>query len=174
MRSSLLLLLFCSTALAGMVLGACAQTPPPPRPVQSFDPALVRERQRRLAAFDSVVRTVNTDSLYRLWQATLTAPDVRQALLLVQCELGRLSYQYGRYAAHEATKRMQDTLWKHADPAAVRRMDQRAAERGSIPITRGTCGPLPPVRAPHWLREWWPYQLPQLPPSPDDTATIDP
>lgn len=170
MRSSLLLLW--SGALVGTMLGACAKTPPPPRPVQSFDPALVQERQRRVAAFDSVVRAVNTDSLYRLWQAMLTAPDIRAAQLHVDCELSQLSYRYGR-AAYYATKRMQDTLWKHADPAAVSRMDRRAVGE-SPPITRGTCGPPPPVRAPRWLRQWEAPPLPALPPSPDDTTTSDP
>jgi hypothetical protein len=171
MRSSLLLV--CAGVMMVNTLDACAQPPPPPRPaVQSFDPALVRERARRTAAFDSVVRAVNTDSLYNLWQAMLTAPDIRAAQLRVDCELTHLSYRYG-LAAYYATKRMQDTLWKHADPAAVNRMDRRA-EGSSPSITRGTCGPPPAVRAPRWLRRWEAPPLPALPPSPDDTTTADP
>jgi hypothetical protein len=60
--------------MVATTLAACAQTPPPRRSVQSFDPTLVREQQRRIAAFDSVVRTVKTDSLYRLWQASGKLP----------------------------------------------------------------------------------------------------
>jgi hypothetical protein len=167
-------LLVCACVMVANALVACAQTPPPPPPrtAPPFDPALVREQQRRVAAFDSVVRIVNTDSLYRLWQAMLTAPDIRATQLLVDCELQRLSYRYGR-AAYYATKRMNDTLWKRADPAAVRRMDGRMVG-GSPPISRDTCGPRPPVRAPRWLRQWTVYALPDLPPSPDDTTTADP
>lgn len=75
MRSSLLLV--CAGAVVANMLRACAQAPQPPQPGRSFDPALVREQQRRITAYDSVVRAVNTDSAYRLWQATLTAPGQR-------------------------------------------------------------------------------------------------
>jgi hypothetical protein len=165
MRS--LTLLFCAGALVANTLGACAQTPP--HPVQSFDPALVREQKRRIAAYDSVVRTVNTDSAYRLWQATLTAQDIRTAQLRVDCEYEHLSDRYGQ-AWYDAIQRMQDTLWKHADPAAVKRMRARSVGE-SIPIGRDTCAPRPSILAPRWLREWYVPPLPALPPSASDTTT---
>ena len=170
MRPSLLLLY--AGAMMANTLVACAQTPPPRRTVQSFDPALVRERERRIATFDSVVRTVNTDSLYHLWQAMLTAPDIRMAQLHVDCAYRHLSFRYGK-AWYDATQRMQDTLWKHADRALVRRMNHRMAGE-AIPLGRDTCPGGPSVRAPRWLREWDVPPLPALPPSPDDTTTSDP
>jgi hypothetical protein len=112
---------------------------------------------------------VNTDSLYRLWQAMLTAQDIRATQLLVQCEYAHLTDRYG-VASYYATKRMQDTLWKHADPALVSQMDRRMTG-ASPPIGRGTCGAPPPQPAPYWLREWFVPKLPKLPPSVDDSTS---
>jgi hypothetical protein len=166
MKASPLLLAAC--AMMASVTTACAQSDPPPRAQQHFDPALVREQQRRIAAFDSVVRTVNTDSLYKLWHAMLTASDIRAAQLDMDCEMDRLDYQYGQ-AAYTAMEHMRDTLWRKDDPGAVSRMDQRMAG-ASTPIGRDTCGPPPPARAPYWLREWYVYALPRLPPAPDSAV----
>jgi hypothetical protein len=130
---------------------------------------LVKEQQRRIAAFDSVVRLVNTDSAYKLWHAMLTAPDIRKAQLAMMCENAHLSDRYGR-AAYVALRRMADTLWRSDDRALVARMDARL-EGGSPAIRAETCGPPPEERAPKWLREWWVYDLPKLPPSPDSAGS---
>jgi hypothetical protein len=82
-------LAWCAVALVSGI--ACVQgSPPPERPKAPVDPALVQEQRRRIAAFDSVVRLVNTDSAYKLWHATVTAPDIRVAELAVMCEYHRL------------------------------------------------------------------------------------
>jgi hypothetical protein len=143
---------------------ACAQSAPRP-PQLPFDPSLVREQQRRIAAFDSVVRSINTDSAYMAWQAMLTAPDIRQAQLAMMCANANLDDRYGE-AAFVALRRMEDTLWKHADRQLVARMDRRLV--GESPgIGRDTCGPQPNPRAPDWLVHWYVPALPDLPPSPD-------
>lgn len=147
---------------------ACVQgSPPPERPKAPVDPALVEEQRRRIAAFDSVVRLVNTDSAYKLWHAMLTAPDIRVTQLAVMCEYQRLGDIYGR-AADDALERMRDTLWRDDDLDVVARMDQRMA--GESPaMTRNSCGARPTRQAAKWLAEWWVPELPQLPPSPDSS-----
>ena len=144
---------------------ACGQTGTrQPASVQP-DSSLVREQRRRIAAFDSAVRTVNTDSLFRLWQAMLKAPDIRKAQLAMMCENARLAGAYGK-AAFVAIRRMNDTLWKYADRQAVNAMDRRLV--GESPsIGHDTCGPPPSRGAPDWLMRWYVPALPQLPPSPD-------
>lgn len=138
----------------------------------SFDPAIGAEQLRRIAAFDSVVRTVNTDSAYRVWHAMLTSKRIRVDQLKQECEYDRLAYRYGR-AAFAALTRMEDTLWRHDDPRVVARMD--AALGGASPeIGRETCGPPPAERARQWLREWSVPELPQLPPSPDSGEVVPP
>jgi hypothetical protein len=144
---------------------ACGQTPPAKR---AFNPALVKEQQRRIAAFDSVVRSIDTDSAYTLWHASLTEPDVRLAELRVLCEYDRINYRYGR-AAFVAITRMEDTLWRHADPKLVVQLERNLV--GPSPsLGSKTCDPMPSQRAPNWLRDWYVYELPRLPPAPEDTG----
>lgn len=138
-----------------------------------FDSSLVKEQKRRIAMFDSVVRSIKTDSAYKLWQAALTAPNAKVAQLAVECEYGRLNHRYGVAAAGAALDRMHNTLWRHADGTLVARLHQNL--RGvAISIGAGTCGPPPREGAPYWLREWSVHPLPQLPPSPTDSAPRKP
>jgi len=124
----------------------------------------VREQRHRIASFDSVVRSVNTDSAFRLWHVMLTAPDIRKAQLAMMCEYARLGDLYGQ-AGRVAIDRMADTLWKRDDPKLVSRMDRRLV--GESPgLGRDICGP-PVPQAPKWLRNWYVPALPELPPSPD-------
>ena len=145
---------------------ACEQSPP--RAARTFDPALVREQQRRIAAFDSVVRSIDTDSAYTLWHVSLTEPEVRFAQLRVLCEYDKISYRYGR-AAFVAITRMEDTLWRHADPKLVVQLERNLV--GPSPsLGSKTCDPMPAQRAPNWLANWYAYELPRLPPAPEDTG----
>lgn len=140
--------------------------------LRSFDPALVQEQQRRIAAFDSVVRSINTDSAYKLWRWTLTAPDAKVGQQKVQCEYDRIGFVYGN-AGSIAITRMEDTLWRGVDPELVERMKVNLKGM-SLPIDASVCGPHPPKQAPYWLREWTVYPLPQLPPSATDSAPRHP
>jgi hypothetical protein len=164
-RARTALLAVCAPSL--LAVTACAQSPP--RPAKPpIDPALVKEQKRRIAAFDSVVRLVNTDSAFKLWHAMLTAPDIRKAQLAMMCEYQRLDNIYGR-AAFVALGRMADTLWRHDDRTLVSRMDKRL-EGASPAYTSTSCGPPPEKMAPKWLERWTVYELPRLPPSPDSTG----
>jgi len=116
----------------------------------SSDADLLGQQAQRRAAFDSVVRLVNTDSAYKLWHAMLTAPDIRAAQLATDCEQQRLSHRYGA-AGLRAVRRMSDTLWKHDDPHQVSAM-RRRLEGGSPPIGRYTCVTDSLPAAPAWLQ----------------------
>ena len=156
-----------------MLLGAglaCGQSNSGAIPRTRVDPALVQEQQRRISAFDSVVRSVNTDSSYKLWHAMLAAPDIRKAQLAMMCENARLSDLYGK-AGMQAIRRMLDTLFIRDDPKLVERMERRLV--GESPgIGRDTCGDRPGATAPLWLRKWYVPSLPELPPSPDTTVRL--
>jgi hypothetical protein len=151
---------------------ACGQASPR-RDTRAFDPALVQEQHRRIAAFDSVVRSINTDSVYKLWHWSLSLPDPKIGQQQAMCEEGRLMYRYGVSAAMAALRRMQDTLWRDADKQQVARLE-RGLKGESLPIGHGTCGPPTTKEAPYWLREWSVYPLPLLPPSPTDSVPRHP
>lgn len=167
-RSLTLLQLLASAVVS---LAACGQAHPH-NEAPAFDPALMAERQRRIAVFDSVVRSVNTDSAYRLWHSTLAMADAKVGQQRVACEYQLLMYRYGR-AADVAIRQMEDTLWRGVDQADVNRMRKRLVGE-SLPIDDKVCGPRTGDRAPYWLRTWYLYPLPQLPPSPTDTAPRPP
>ena len=165
----------CRSTPRGLVMllvvatAGCGQKSPRARTDPKAGPALVHEQQRRIAAYDSVVRSVNTDSLFKLWHLMLRASDLRKAQLAMMCEYTRLSDRYGK-AAFVAIKRMSDTLWKHDDPKLVDDMDRRLV--GESPgIGRDTCGPPPDKSTPDWLMRWYVPALPALPPSPDSAGT---
>jgi len=151
---------------------ACGQGMPAPSSRTVAKSALAREQRRRIAAYDSVVHTVNTDSAFKLWHAMLTAPDIRKAQLAMMCEYARLGDRYGNAGA-VALRHMLDTLWKRDDPRVVDRMDRRLV--GESPgIGRDTCGPPSGPMAPAWLEHWYVPVLPQLPPSPDSARAPRP
>lgn len=151
---------------------ACGQASPR-RDTRSFDPALIQEQKRRIAAFDSVVRSINTDSVYKLWHWSLTLPDPKVGQQQAMCEGGRLAYRYGVPATAAALRRMQDTLWRDADPQQVARLGH-GLKGESLPVNGTICGPRTTEKAPYWLREWSVYPLPLLPPSPTDSVPRHP
>ena len=137
---------------------------------QQFDPKLVKEYNRRIAAYDSVVRSINTDTVYGLWRALLVADDPQAALMRVQCAYARLEYRYGANAVFDADKRMRDTLWRGVSREALARMTASVADVDHS-MGRGTCDPMPTEHAPKWLVDWTIYPLPQLPPSATDSSS---
>jgi len=65
---------------------------------------------RDSAVRDSISRAANTDSLYHLYRRMLTAVDPIPIMALVNCETGRLTWEYGGPPALGAMSRMYDTL----------------------------------------------------------------
>jgi hypothetical protein len=96
---------------------------------------------------DSISRTINTDSLYKLHRAALTADNPLFAWREVECETLRLSGRYGSLAAAAASKRMLDTAFKPADRVAEDRLEYRlhnmtAAEQAAMSTGPRVCGDL--------------------------------
>ena len=160
--------------LAALLLAGTACGQATPRAETRFDTALVNEQRRRIAAFDSVVRSINTDSVYKLWHWSLTLPDPKVGAQQVECEVDRIGYRYGVPATGAALRRMQDTLWRDVDPQQVARLGH-GLKGESLPFERAICGPRTTAeRAPYWLEKWSIYPLPQLPPSPRDSEPRHP
>jgi hypothetical protein len=159
-------------AILSLTVAACGQASAR-RDTSHWDPALLAEQKLRIAAFDSVVRSINTDSLYKLWHWSLTLPDPKVGQQQVECEGGRLMYRYGVSATMTAIRRMQDTLWQNVDPQQLAWL-RRGLKGESLPVNRTICGPRTTERAPYWLENWAVYPLPRLPPSPTDSAPRHP
>jgi hypothetical protein len=74
---------------------------------------------------DSVSRTINTDSLYRLFHAALAPQPIVPITREMTCEFERLSARYGAVPAQWAMTRMTDTLWRSVKKSDVDAMDRR-------------------------------------------------
>jgi hypothetical protein len=74
---------------------------------------------------DSISRTINTDSLYRLWHTMLRASDITPVYAAIACETSRQGYEYGSVPAAWAQKRMQDTLWMPDERDAYRQLTEK-------------------------------------------------
>jgi len=98
---------------------------------------------------DSVARSINTDSLYRLYRASLHADNPIQLTGAAQCETARLMLRYGAVLADAAIRRMQDTLIKPGEKADWDRLDARlrgmsAQDNAKLGVSDRKCGPLGP------------------------------
>jgi hypothetical protein len=99
---------------------------------------------------DSISRTINTDSLYKLNRARLVAANPVPLEGERECEEARLSARFGAIPAEMAITRMEDTLWKRGEEAAVRKMEDRlhnmtVEEMGSIGVSQRKCGKITPM-----------------------------
>jgi hypothetical protein len=137
------------------VTGAACQTSPAPRPTVdaaarwSQDSAnYVRDSIKWVhdsVVVDSISRTVNTDSLYRLNRAQLRAEDPIPLQRAIGCEMSRLYWVYGPNAAGDAYHRMLDTLYRPVDRADMTRVSNRLhslsiEEMASLGSGPGQCG----------------------------------
>ena len=103
---------------------------------------------RQMHVLDSLSRRVNTDSLYGLYRATLTARDVVAAAGAVNCEHDRLARLHGLIPSEYAIKRMVDTLHKAGEADAWKHFDDRLASMSvqqTVNLGEWPCGDLPPV-----------------------------
>jgi hypothetical protein len=80
---------------------------------------------RDSVVIDSISRTINTDSVYRLRRAQLHADDPVRIQGLIECESYRLHWVYGSNAAEDARRRMSDTLYRKTDSADMKRVSDR-------------------------------------------------
>ena len=131
------------TVSAALIFGCAA---PQARP---SDSAWVRDSttyEQHLAKWlaDSAVRDslsylVNTDSLYRLYRRMLVG-DPHEMLQPQACERFRLAWRHGAIPVDLAVARMLDTLWRGADPAALRRMQSTPGRFTETSVSPDICG----------------------------------
>ena len=81
--------------------------------------------QRDSTVIDSISRTINTDSLYRLFRAALPPQPMVPIVRALNCESDRLSARYGSIPADAEIERMNDTLWRGIRKADVDAMNSR-------------------------------------------------
>ena len=96
---------------------------------------------RDSAVVDSVARTINTDSLFRLTRALLHTTDAVAAQQKIECEKARIASQFGTVPAMRAINRMGDTSWSAAERVRVNAL---FAEGGMVFVNRKVCGPFGP------------------------------
>jgi hypothetical protein len=114
----------------------------------SYEKALGAWR-RDSAVVDSVSRTVDTDSLYRLYRALLTADDPAVAYEEIACEAWRIERRYHERPANAAVRRMLDTVWRSGDADALRELNGRFPAPKQVRIEHSVCGyPGEPVGPP--------------------------
>jgi hypothetical protein len=94
---------------------------------------------------DSISRTINTDSLYRLIRAPLRADNPVPLQRAIDCEMARLSWGHGANATHDAFQRMVDTVFRPSDAADKKRVDNRLSgmsvdEMVSLGVGERQCG----------------------------------
>jgi hypothetical protein len=135
--------------LVAIVIGCESAEPeaaPLPQPVNewqrdssAYDEA-VAIWLRDSAVVDSVARTINTDSLFRMYRRMLNDTNPAAKMQEIACEEWRLRRRYQTLPSTAAQRRMMDTLWWPPEADAVRRMNERLANIG--PITTGpyACG----------------------------------
>ena len=94
---------------------------------------------------DSISRTINTDSLYRLYRTFIAAENPVPVWGAILCETVRLSRTYGSLPAHAAEDRMLDTTFHPADKVSRERAEHRLrimTPEEALSVTMGarTCG----------------------------------
>lgn len=95
---------------------------------------------------DSLSRLVNTDSLYRLNHALITATDIPGLLQAAACEQSRLVRRHGVRPLELALRRMEDTLWKNGPADGNSRIASRITAPGMVTVGERACGSNGPVR----------------------------
>jgi hypothetical protein len=89
---------------------------------------------------DSVSRTINTDSLYRLYRKMLHHSNPSIVMQEIACEEWRIRRLYRALPSIEAQRRMSDTVWRPGEGDAVRQMNKRLPEIGQITQGPFACG----------------------------------
>jgi hypothetical protein len=95
---------------------------------------------RDSAVVDSVSRTINTDSMYRMYRRMLHDTNPAPIMQEIACEEWRLRRRYRVLPSMAAQRRMMDSVYWPPEADAVRRMNERLQNLG--PVTAGpyACG----------------------------------
>jgi hypothetical protein len=106
---------------------------------------------RDSSLIDSLSRQVNTDSLYALGRAMLTAEDPHSLMQAIVCEHFRLAWLHGIRPAELALKRMSDTLYGYADGQTLRRLAAVKGHPTMLAADEKVCG-IPGKEAPSEIK----------------------
>jgi hypothetical protein len=149
-----------STALLRVLLGACSASAGSGSSSRSSEsvplawaPESVRIAQEEAVwkqdsvVLDSLSRTVNTDSLFRVGRAMLISRDPARLMNAAACERYRLAWRHGARPAQLAIWRMEDTLYAADEADAVEQMRERLDRGFGVELGRKSCGD-PGLRAP--------------------------
>jgi hypothetical protein len=106
----------------------------------SADSAWLAYLRHDSVVIDSIARTIDTDSLYRLNHALLSVLNIRETYQAAICERTRLARTYGIRPSRRAVERMEDTLWRH-EKDAERRIEARMPASTLFDTSERACGP---------------------------------
>jgi len=133
-------------AIASGCESAQPEAAPVPQPVNewqrdssAYDDALAIWL-RDSAVVDSVARTINTDSLFRMYRRMLRDTNPAPIMQEIACEEWRLRRRYKALPSQAALRRMMDTLWWPPEADAVRRMNERLDGIGPVTTGPWACG----------------------------------
>ena len=137
---SIVVMISCLVASTdGCRAGSQAQRLQWSRDSATYQTELSRWRHDSLV-IDSLGRLVPMDSLYRLRRTMLTSPNPVDYVPLIICARSELRWRYGSRPYEVAQKRMDDTLWKKGEDAALRAMWDRVPRSGAVSIDMEKCG----------------------------------
>ena len=106
--------------------------------------------RRDSLVIDSIVQTINTDSLRSLYHAVWNLPQAASALQELVCEQARLARRFGRVAEGIAQETVQRQEWGTDQKQIDRHLDQRLPSSGTVEISNERCH-LSGARAPDSL-----------------------
>lgn len=90
------------------------------------------------AAVDSVVRSIKTDSLERLYELMFVSNTPIKELQLISCEEDRITRHYGAIPSVEVASHVRDSMYHVAGGSTVARMRSRMPRTGRL--SSGACG----------------------------------
>jgi hypothetical protein len=112
----------------GLFVSACHSGRRDPRSMTSTELVAAGERDtvfvRRVRMFEEIAARIPTDSLARLYVATIDGPAERSTIYVtygnaIACQVMRMIWQFGSVASAKAIRRMEDSLF--TTPAARER-----------------------------------------------------
>ena len=95
--------------------------------------------RRDSIVIDSIVQTINTDSLRSLYRAVWNLPHAAPAMQELVCEQTRLARRFGDLAAGIAQDKVQRQEWGTDRKQIDRHLDQRMPSSGTIEISDQRC-----------------------------------
>ncbi|HKN67881.1 MAG TPA: hypothetical protein VJW73_16470 [Gemmatimonadaceae bacterium] len=94
---------------------------------------------RDSTVIDSIVRTINTDSLRSLYRAAWTLPQAAPAVQEIVCEQARLALKHGHAAVGIVQRRIEGEEWSPDQRLIDRHMGQRLPHATAFELSNERC-----------------------------------